>query len=159
MSKMFFNQVNHYKEKFRSTVNSVTIKSIEDFARSSGVSDDALRKGFESNSKEFRTFVYSFAKTLMPGRVSCTTYAAVVALIASKFNVDFKAMAGFCLQKNAPNYAKDLADFNQAKQISGDEHPLFATHVYLQVGDTTYEYYNGDTSNIDHIDCVDIFNS
>jgi hypothetical protein len=55
-----------------------------------------------------------------------------------------------------PNYAKDLADFKQAKQTSGDEHPLFATHVFIQVGDTTYEYYNGDTSNIDHIDCVEI---
>lgn len=156
MSKMFFNQVNHYKEKFHNTVSSLTIKSVDDFARSSGVSEDSLRKGFESNSKEFRTFVYSFAKTLMPGRVSCTTYAAVVAVIAIKFGAEYKAMSGFCLQKNTPNYAKDLADFMQARQTTGDEHPLFATHVYIQVGDTTYEYYNGDTSNIDHIDCVEI---
>jgi hypothetical protein len=92
----------------------------------------------------------------MPGRVSCTTYAAVVASVADAVGVAYDAKAGFCLQKSSPKYEKNLADFKKQKAESSDEHPFFATHVYLLINGEEYEYYNGDTSNVDHIDVVSI---
>lgn len=156
MSKMFDSQIAHYKEKFHNTMDNISVKAIESSARSNGVSDEFLKTGLLENSEGFRRFCYSFAKTLMPGRVSCTTYAAVVAVIATKFGVDFKAYSGFCLPKNSPKYNEEKASFDKRVAESGDKHPVFATHVYLVINDKYYEYYNGDTSNIDHIDCVEI---
>ena len=154
MSKMFDSQVKHYKNKFHNTVDNVSYQSIKAFASSNGIGEDFLKCGFLENTENFRKFVYSYAKTLMPGHVSCTTYAAVVAVIAKQFGVEYKAMSGFCLQMSHPQYEAHKADFDVRKV--NDEHPALATHVYLVIGDVIYEYYNGDTSNIDHIDCVEI---
>lgn len=156
MSKIFNSQVEHYRDKFYSTLDAITTKAIETSAKSNGVTDEFLKTGLLENSEGFRKFCYNFAKTLMPGRVSCTTYAAVVASVARKFDLDYKVYSGFCLPMNNPKYAVEKDNFDKRKAESGDEHPIFATHVYLTINDNIYEYYNGDTSNIDHIDCVEI---
>lgn len=154
MSKIFDSQVKHYKEKFHSTVDNVTFKSIENFGKMHGVNADTIKEGLNSNSEDFRRFVYSYSKTLMPGHVSCTTYAAVVAVIASNFGVKYKAYSGFCLPKSNPRYEAEKASFESKK--GSDEHPCLATHVFVEINGVAFEYYNGDTSNIDHIDCVEI---
>jgi hypothetical protein len=154
MSKMFDSQVAHYKEKFHKTLDSVPAKVIDSQARAEGLTQDALKEGLLANSEQFRSFCYSIAKTLMPGRVSCTTYAAVVALVAKKVGVEYKAYSGFCLQKSNPKFDAEKAKFEELK--GSDPHPAFATHVFIVINDMFYEYYNGDTANIEHFDYVEI---
>lgn len=156
MSKIFDSQIAHYRDKFHSVKENISIKAIEKSAKSNGISDESLKSGLLENSESFRKFCYSFAKTLMPGHVSCTTYAAVVAAIAEKEGVAYQVYSGFCLPKNNPKYAEEKANFDKRKEETGDEHPIFATHLFLMINGQFYEYYNGDTSNIDHIDCVGI---
>lgn len=154
MSKMFDANVKHYKEKFHSTIDKVSAKSVETFAKSQGINDEALKDGFINNSEEFRNLIYTFSKTLMPGHVSCTTYAAIVAVVASNYGVAYKGYAGFCLPRSNPRYSAELAEFNKRKGT--EEHPTFANHVYTEANGQIYEFFNGTTSDIDHIDCVEI---
>ena len=156
MSKVFDSQVAHYRNKFYYTVDNISISDIEVNAKGKGITDEALKAGLLEDSEEFRKFCYSFAKTLMPGRVSCTTYAAVVAVIAKKFEIPYKAYSGFCLRNNLSNSESEKEKFNKLKSQGNDEHPVFANHVYLVINDSFYEYFNGDTSNIDHLDCVEL---
>jgi hypothetical protein len=92
----------------------------------------------------------------MPGKVSCTTYAAVIAAIAEVYGISYVTKAGFCLQKSSSQYEKNLKDYKAKKSSSNDPHPFFATHVYVEIDGKSYEYYNGDTSNIDHLDVITI---
>ena len=154
MSKMFDANVKHYKEKYHSMIKGISRKSLDVYIKGLGISDEFFRTGFEENSEEFRKFTYNFAKTLMPGHVSCTTYAAVVSIIAEKYGVAYQGYAGFCLPKNNPRYEAELADYNNKK--GSDPHPAFANHVYTEINGKIYEFFNGDTSDIDHIDCVTI---
>ena len=80
MSKMFDANVKHYKEKYHNMIDNISRKSLDAYIKSSGVTDEFFKAGFEENSEQFRQFVLTFAKTLMPGHVSCTTYAAVVSV-------------------------------------------------------------------------------
>lgn len=155
MATLFESGVEQYKKKYEGLVGSISSVSIESIARSYGVAMDSLKSGLETNSQDFRKFCYAYASTLMPGRVSCCTYAAVVACIAQRFGVPYKVYAGFCLQKNSARYEKDKSDW-EAKRASGQEHPFFATHVYTEVNGQSYEYYNGDFTDIDHLDVVEI---
>lgn len=155
MATLFETGVKQYTEKFNKLSNEISMKSIEAIAKSHGFPMETLRAGFESNSPDFKKFCYVYASTLMPGRVSCCTYAAVVACIAKHFGVPYKAYAGFCLQKSSARYAKDKGDW-EAKKATGAEHPFFATHVYTEVNGVAYEYFNGETSGIDHLDVVEI---
>ena len=150
---MFEQQVEHYKKKYYGIKNSLENRSIEPYLKNWGITD--LKESLLSNSKEFRDFAYDIARSVMPGRVSCTTYAAVISYIADLVGVDVKAFAGFCLPKSHPKYETELSFFN-TKKTEGVEHPLMATHVYVEINGNSYEYYNGDTSNIAHIDCVEI---
>lgn len=155
MGTYFDTGVKQYREKFDKLVGDISMKSIEAIARSHGVPMETLRDGLSSNSPDFKKFCYVYASTLMPGRVSCCTYAAVVACIAKHFGVPYKAYAGFCLQKSSPRYERDKADW-EAKKATGAEHPFFATHVYTEINGVAFEYYNGDTSGIDHLDMIEI---
>lgn len=155
MATLFESGVAQYKKKFEGLVSNISAMSIESIARSRGVSMESLKTGLESNSQEFQQFCFRYASTLMPGRVSCTTYAAVVACIAKHFGVPYVAYSGFCLQKTSARYERDKADFERLKS-EGKEHPMFATHVYTEINGVAYEYYNGDTSNVDHLDVVEI---
>lgn len=154
MSKMFDANVKHYKEKYHSMIKDIPRKSLDTYIKGLGITDESFKAGFEENSEEFRNFVYNFAKTLMPGRVSCTTYAAVVSVIADKYGVAYQGYAGFCLPKTNPRYEAELADFNKRRDL--DVHPAFANHVYTEIDGKIYEFFNGATSDIDHIDCVTI---
>lgn len=154
-TQLFETGVKQYQAKFNGLMNDISINSIKMMAKSRGVSMDMLKSGLQSNSKEFRQFCFVYASTLMPGHVSCTTYAAVVAQIAQHFGVPYKAYAGFCLRKSSPRYNKDKGDWD-AKKAQGEEHPFFATHVYLEVNGKSFEYYDGDTSGVEHLDVVEI---
>lgn len=156
MSALFNSQVNRFKTKFHQTVDNISVKAIETNAKGHGISMDMLKEGLLANSEDFRIFCYKFAKTLMPGRVSCTTYAAVVAVIAEKFGVAYTPYVGYCLQINSPKYESDKAGFYERRESTGDEHPITVSHVFVRIEDKYYEYLNGDTSNIDHIDYVEI---
>lgn len=152
---MFEPQVEHYKKKYTSLVNSISAMSIMSIAKSYGVSEEALRSGLETNNETFRRFCLNYASTLMPGRVSCTTYAAVVACVAKMLGVECKVYTGFCLQKNSPRYQKDRGDWD-AKHNAGEAHPFFANHVFAVISGVPFEYFNGDFDGIDHVDVVEI---
>lgn len=154
MSKMFDANVKHYKEKYHNMIDNISRKSLDAYIKSSGVTDEFFKAGFEENSEQFRQFVLTFAKTLMPGHVSCTTYAAVVSVIAEKYGVAYQGYAGFCLPKSHPRYEVELGDFNKRK--GSDQHPALANHVYTEIDGKIYEFFNGNTSDIDHIDCITI---
>lgn len=156
MSKMFDSQINHYKEKFRSIRDGLNANVIIASAKSNGVTDEFLKAGLLENSDEFRLFCYKYAQTLMPGRVSCVTYAAVVSKLADHYGVDYSVCSGFCLPKDNARYVEEKESWSKKKAESGDEHPVFANHVFIKINDKEYEYFNGDTSNIDHIDYITI---
>lgn len=151
MSKIFETQIKHYTEKFEELLTTLESKSLVQVT--GGIPTNTLETDFKANSDSFRNTALKIASSMMPGRVSCTTYAAVCARICEEYNIPYKVYAGFCLKKNHVTYAKDLAGFNE-KKSSGVEHPAMATHVYLEANGVAYEYYSGDTFNIEHIDCV-----
>ena len=106
----------------------------------------------QHKDEKFEKFVLTYAK-IMPGRVSCTTYAAAVAKIADDLGVKYRIYAGFCVPKSFPKYEEDKKAFKE-KRDNGVEHPMFPTHVYLETAKgVIYEYYNGE-KDIDHIDSV-----
>ena len=156
MSKMFDSQIKHYKDKFNSIKSELTASAVISTARANGITDEFLKAGLLENSEEFRLYCYKYAKTLMPGRVSCTTYAAVVAVLAEHYRVAYKVMSGFCLPINSVKYTEEKASWDKKRAETNEEHPIFANHVFLKINDKDYEYFNGDTSNIDHIDCIEI---
>lgn len=153
MASIYETYVNHYTKKFNGLMNDISDKSIESIARSYGVSMEMLESGLKSNSKEFAQFCLKYASTLMPGHVSCCTYAAVVACIARKFGVPYKAYVGFCLRKDDPRYERDKSDY-EARMAKGAEHAALCNHVYLEINGVPYEYYNGSTSDIEHLDVL-----
>ena len=153
---MFLRQVQKYEEKFNTMLSALNYSNFQHYTRGTVHWDDAkILDEFKANSEDFQNLVYSFAKTLMPGKVSCTGYGVVIALVASHFNLDYKVYSGFCLPKSYQRYDVELEGYNKGKE-SGKEHPVVATHVYVMCGNTCYEYYNGNTSDIEHIDCVEI---
>lgn len=151
MSNIFKTQIEHYTEKFDELLQNLESKNLMQVT--GGIQIPNLEQNLKENSEEFRQAALKVASSMMPGRVSCTTYAAVCARFCEEFNVPFKAYAGFCLKKSHATREKDMNYFNE-KKASGVEHPMMATHVYLEANGTVYEYYSGDTSDIDHIDCV-----
>lgn len=155
MSTLFDTGVKQFTTKFNGLMSDISVKSIETIAKSRGYSMEALKRGLESNSEEFRMFCVNYASTLIPGRVGGCTYAAVVASIAQKVGLPYKAYAGFCLQKNSPRYARDKAEW-EAKKASGAEHPFFATSVYVEVNGIEYECWNNETTGFEHLDMVQI---
>lgn len=151
MSNIFETQIKHYTDKFEDLLNTLEAKNLVQVT--GGIPINNLEEGLKANTEEFRATALKIASSMMPGRVSCTTYAAVCARICEEFNMPYKVYAGFCLKKNHTTREKDLAYFNE-KKSAGEEHPMMATHVYLEANGISYEYYSGDTADIEHIDCV-----
>lgn len=155
MSSIFDSQINHYTTKLRNMVDTINAETVEKYAKGKGVDAETLKSEFIANTDNFKTLIYNYAKTLMPGKVSCTTYAAIVVVLAKKYGLSYKVMSGFCLIKSNPKYERDRADF-ETMRSKGVEHPLFANHVYVVINSQEYEFYNGETNNIDHIDVIEI---
>lgn len=145
-------QIRHFRDKYLNLKSAVKFKAIELTMKSECITRAELKQEFENNSERFRKLVYAHAKTLVPGRISCTTYAVVVATIADELEIPYVAKAGYCIQKSHPHYEAEIAEYNKRKNDDGG-HPLFATHVFIEANDKIYEYYNGDTDGIDHLDC------
>lgn len=150
---LFEKQVNQYKEKFSQLYAMLGKKDIVALYNKCGVSD--LETELKGNTVAFKSATLKIAMTLMPGIPSCTVYAAIVASACERLGISFRAMSGTCIKTSFPSYEKDKAHILAQKE-AGVEHPLMATHVYIEVEDTIYEYYAGDFSEIDHIDCVEI---
>lgn len=150
---MFQKQVQHYKDKFYATKKTIRTEQITRYAKSMGLAD--LSVDLKANSLPFQNLCLNVAKTLMPGRVSCTTYAAVVACAADMLGIEYKVYSGFCMPKSAPNYDKNLSEYHKRKD-AGVEHPVPATHLYVQIEGVCYEIYNGETNGIEHIDVVEV---
>lgn len=148
--ELFEKQIKHYTEKYNETKKLFNEKDYTVIQKVSGITD--LKSAFEANDEKFEKFVLTYAK-IMPGRVSCTTYAAAVAKIADDLGVKYRIYAGFCVPKSFPKYEEDKKAFKE-KRDNGVEHPMFPTHVYLETAKgVIYEYYNGE-KDIDHIDSV-----
>lgn len=152
---MFNRQVAHYSKKFHDTRKALNGFNFNVFADKVGIGSDNLKSALEGDTKEFRDMCYKISKSLVVGRVSCTTYASVVSKVAESVGVSYKAYAGFCLPRNNPRFEKEMEEYNKKKD-TGVEHPGLATHVFVMIGDKFYEYYNGESSNIEHIDYIKI---
>lgn len=152
---IFEQQVEHYTNKFNSTFEEVMKKDLSTFTKLYNFNSDNLEAELRSNSEAFRRFAYNIASSLVVGKISCTSYAVAVAYLAAKLNIPYSVYTGFCLPKSHPRFDKEVADFN-AKKSAENPHPIMATHVYTEIDGVPYEYYNGETSNIEHIDCVKI---
>ena len=149
---MFDSTVKHYKDLFDKIMEEIDVSNIEGAASSYGIHN--LKNELLSNSKEFKQFAYNVANT-RPGLVTQTGYACVVASIADKYEIPYKKYAGCCVAKNSPKYTEIIDTFNKGK-AEGEEHPIFATHMYITINDKNYEYFNGETDNIEHLDVVEI---
>lgn len=154
---MFMKQVVHYQEKIENARSFVSDGKIETSISSEGISKDELRFVIEENGDRLDKLVLNIAKFLMPGRVSCTSYAAVVSRLMDYVGItDYKTAAGFCLPKNGAKYAEDRANFDVRKTTK--THPVIATHAFIYYDGKYYESYNGQRGEdaIDHIDCVEV---
>lgn len=150
--ELFEKQVKHYTDKYKETKKIFDGRDYDVYKKLSNITD--VKASFEKNDSDFEKFVLSYAK-IMPGKVSCTTYASAVARIADDIGVSYKIKAGFCVSKSFPKYETDKKAYEDRKK-KGIEHPMLATHVYLETSDgKIYEYFNGQ-HDIDHIDVVEI---
>lgn len=149
---MFEKTVEHYKQKFENQKDLVNIDDVEDRANAFGIHN--LKKELLANSIEFKDFALTLAK-VMPGQVSCVLYSIVISKLADKYNIPYKKYVGFCIPKNLANYEENINAYNKGKE-KGEEHPVFATHMYVVINDSFYEYYSGSFDNIEHIDVVEI---
>jgi hypothetical protein len=157
MSAVFESQVKYFREKYAEARSKIEADKIIGFSKMNGYkTDDSLKEGLLSNDAKFRKTMFSYSGSLMPGHVSPATYAAVISVLADKFGVEYKTMTGFCLVKGSKDYAKKVEQFNQKKAQTGDEHPVYATHVYVVINGKDYEYLNGETTGIDHIDVIEL---
>lgn len=150
---LFEKQVNQYSEKFAQLYAQLGKKDVVSLYKKCGLTD--VEAELRGNTKDFRVATLKIAMTLVPGIPSCTVYAAVVAAACNAFGIGFVIKTGTCIKTTAPSYEKDKAHILEQK-AAGVEHPLMATHVFLETKDEVYEYYSGDFSDIDHIDCVEI---
>ena len=150
---LFEKQVNQYSEKFNKLYAQLGKKDVVSLYKKCGLTD--VEAELRGNTKDFRTATLKIAMTLVPGIPSCTVYAAIVAAACNAFGIGFVVKTGTCIKTSAPTYAKDKAHILEQK-AAGVEHPLMATHVFLETKDAVYEYYSGAFDDIDHIDCVEI---
>lgn len=156
MSKEVFETgVKQNKAKFEALMSGLCAKSLSSVARSRGVTVDALKEGLQTNSDTFQNFCKNYAKSLMPGKISQCGYAVVVASIASRLGVPYKSYTGFALRQNDPRYEMDKAAW-QEKAAQGEICVFFANHFWTEVNGKVFEYFNGDTEAIDHLDVVEI---
>ena len=122
--ELFDKQVKHYTDKYNELKKVFEKRDYTVIAKTLGVD---VKDSFKKNDEDFEKFVLAYAN-VMPGRVSCTAYAAAVARICDDNGIKYKVYTGFCEPKNFVKYKTD-------KKI--------------------YEYYNGE-KDIDHIDVVEI---
>ena len=156
MSNMFDHQIKHYIKKYNMVREKLKASVIIKSAAIDGLSRDELKQALLDNTKEFKTFVYRYARTLIPGNLVGSTYAAVVATLMDEFGLTgYICKSGFCVAKDDDQYERYLSEFNEMK-AKGDEHPTFANNFYIEYAGKDYEYYNSHFSGIDHIDVITV---
>ena len=149
---MWKKTLEHYKVKFNDAKESINIDNIDSKIKMKGITD--VKSELLANSDNFRSLALEIAD-IMPGKVSCTSYAAAVAVIAEKCGIDYKVYGGFCIPNNYGRYEDDLLAFKKGKD-AGKKHPFFATHVFVMINDKYYEYINGVFEGVDHLDYEEI---
>ena len=76
---MWKKTLEHYKVKFNDAKESINIDNIDSKIKMKGITD--VKSELLANSDNFRSLALEIAD-IMPGKVSCTSYAAAVAVIA-----------------------------------------------------------------------------
>lgn len=137
--------VSKVKDVYEKKVEAITDKRLTEFMRMKFVDNVELKRMFEANDEKFVDFCVDFSSRLEQGKVLSTTYAAVVSVIAKKLGKTYKAYAGFCIPKSSPAY--NTIDKGSI---------LIVNHVYITVDGKDYEYLNGATSDIEHVNVVEI---
>lgn len=152
----FMEGVVHYGDKVSKARSFVNDNRIETCMKKMGVSKDELKYLIDINDSKLSVLSFAIARFIMPGRVSCSSYAAVVSRLMDYVGVeDYQIIAGFCLPKDGINYKHDREVFDRLKEV--ETHPVTATHVFIYYNKKYYECFNGSVDNIDHIDCVDVY--
>ena len=139
--------------KYDKIKSELDYNDIKTYAKTSGVTEEALEQGLLSNSSNFQTLAFNYSKTVMPGKVNSPTYAAVVAKIAEHFGISFTVYVGFALPEDSSNYDSWKKEFEEMK-ANGDEKAGVPNHVYININGKDYEYFNGNTANITHFNCI-----
>ena len=149
--KIYQKSADRYKNKFRDLIGQIPDNEIQKQMKLNGISEASMKDELLANSGRFQNFALGVAKSLITGRVACTAYAAIVAHVAESLGVDYKAYTGYCLQKESPKYARNKSDWDKS-----GAYQLVPTHVFVMIGDKYYEYFNGNTEGVDHLDAVEI---
>lgn len=137
---------NDFKEAFKGV-------HIATMANSLGINLSTLDIGSDKDS------VYRLAMRIVgskiKGNVTPEVFCAAVSAICEAKGVPYKKYCGFALPKDASEYSKNEEQFNKMKQ-KGIEHPIFANHIYIEVGDTCYDLFkNVLNDDVNHFDCLE----
>lgn len=155
----FNEQVQYNGQRVKSIMENPNLQS-EIYAafKSRGLNSKTFKENFMENTHLFNQIVASVAHKIKKGNILSHTYAGIVASIAKQYDVDYKVKSGVCFPPNYTNSPVALEDKEVIKKgkESGNEHPLFPNHTYIECGDKTYEYYRGYTEGIEKVDVVEV---
>lgn len=152
----FKEQVAYNKKKVMDIANQESLWGEVVFTyKAYGMTEESFKQNFLSNSEQFVSVVEGTAQRIRKGKVISQTYAGIVALIASRFSMDYKVYSGVCFPPNYKDTPNAQGDRDAIKKANG-KHPMFPTHTYIECNGKTYEYYNGYVSGIEKVDVVEV---
>ena len=147
---MQFGDVKFTVDMFNATVKAITPAMLNNRMRRDGWTPERMESALRTNAPGFRLFCHEFGRSLVPVRVSSTTYAGVVAVIARQFGVPYKAYAGFCLLRTQKGYEEQKKHYMESRENGSN---MLATHVYIDVDGEIFEFMNDlESTDIDHIE-------
>lgn len=152
---MKLGSIEYFKDMYEKMTATITPEALERRFKYAVINPEEFKAEFEGDTKEFRKFCYDYAQSLVPGRVSAALYSAVVSAIAKRYGVDHQVKAGYCLLTSSSTYKETKENYLKKRKSGGD---MLVTHVYVEVGDKTYDYYGGFDKDVDHVDCERIDN-
>ena len=124
------------------------LKSTKEILTKKGIIFTGNAENITNGSEAFKDFCMQVARVLTKGPTLGLVYAATVAYYAEKAEVPYTAYVGFCLPKDSPKYEEEKKAYENSKDSGA-----FVNHMYIQIGDCMYEYFNG-SPDIEHIEVM-----
>lgn len=118
--------------------------------------DNVTKEMFEENSEEFKKEALRLARIVSGNRTVpySYAYAGVCAFFAELFELPYDVYAGYCMSKASPIYDKEVEIWENTK--NKESHPRLSNHIYIVVGDKSYESFTGLTSEVTHFDVIPV---
>lgn len=148
--------INHFVEHMKLEMKRFNNLKMEYVCGKTKFDSSKLEEKLKDNTDDFKAFI-KFIANMYGGTTNQLSYmyASVIIYFADLLGLEYKVYAGFCLPKEILTYKAQMSAYNEGK-TDGAEHPCMANHVYVVIGDNTYECYNDFTDNIEKIDVVEI---